>query len=254
MAIEQYEQIVRLDPKSIEDHLLLGRLYRLNNETGKAESEFRAAVKLQPSSEDAVTTLALLYNEEGNFNRALDILQSVPEVNRSPRIYAGLGYTYEQKKDYKSAVAAYRKAVDLDQDNLDARRGLAQNLLSDNQNDAALEQYNAIAAADPQDVQTLLRISEIHRRDGQFDKAKEALDKAQAIAPDSMSLGWATPNCRRLPSPHMLACHHHIHHTTIQFESANCDLANGCILPVSHVHRHDVSLGQSQGLQSGHPH
>jgi len=53
---------------------------------------------------------------------------------------------------------------------------------------------------------------------------------------------------------HMLACHHHIHHTTIQFESANCDLANGCILPVSHVHRHDVSLGQSQGLQSGHPH
>ncbi|PSH04865.1 MAG: hypothetical protein CXZ00_05740 [Acidobacteria bacterium] len=190
MAIEQYEQIVRLDPKSIEDHLLLGRLYRLNNETGKAESEFRAAVKLQPSSEDAVTTLALLYNEEGNFNRALDILQSVPEVNRSPRIYAGLGYTYEQKKDYKSAVAAYRKAVDLDQDNLDARRGLAQNLLSDNQNDAALEQYNAIAAADPQDVQTLLRISEIHRRDGQFDKAKEALDKAQAIAPDSMEVQY----------------------------------------------------------------
>ncbi len=141
LAIEQYEQIVRLDPTSIEDHLLLGRLYRLNNETAKAEAEFRTAVKLQPSSEDAVTTLALLYNEEGDPGRALEILQSVPETDRSPRIDSVLGYTYEQKKDYTSAIDAYRKAVDLDKDNLDAVRGLAQNLLNDNQTEAALEQY-----------------------------------------------------------------------------------------------------------------
>lgn len=31
----------------------------------------------------------------------------------------------------------------------------------------------------------------------------------------------------------MLATHHRIHHTTIQFESASCELAAGCILPVS---------------------
>ena len=58
LAIEQYEQIVKLDPKSVEDHLLLGRLYRMNNELLKAESEFKTAVKLAPESEDAVTTLA----------------------------------------------------------------------------------------------------------------------------------------------------------------------------------------------------
>ena len=36
----------------------------------------------------------------------------------------------------------------------------------------------------------------------------------------------------------MLASHHHIHHTTIQFESADCDMAHGCILPVPHEHPH----------------
>jgi tetratricopeptide (TPR) repeat protein len=190
LAIEQYEHIVHLDPASVEDHLLLGRLYRLNNETAKAEDEFHTAVKLQPSSEDAVTTLALLYNEEGDSNRALEILQSVPEADRSPRIDSVLGYTYEQKKDYTSAIGAYRKAVDLDSDNLDAVRGLAQNLLNDNQTDAALEQFKAIAAADPQDVQTLLHISEIYRRDGQFEKALETLNKAQAIAQDSMEVEY----------------------------------------------------------------
>ena len=36
----------------------------------------------------------------------------------------------------------------------------------------------------------------------------------------------------------MLASRHHIHHTTIQFESAVCELADGCILPVPHEHHH----------------
>ena len=36
-----------------------------------------------------------------------------------------------------------------------------------------------------------------------------------------------------------LATGHHIHHTTIQFESADCDLAHGCILPVPHEHPHE---------------
>jgi cobalt-zinc-cadmium efflux system protein len=39
----------------------------------------------------------------------------------------------------------------------------------------------------------------------------------------------------------MLASRHHIHHTTIQFESAVCELADGCILPVPHDHRHHHS-------------
>jgi cobalt-zinc-cadmium efflux system protein len=39
----------------------------------------------------------------------------------------------------------------------------------------------------------------------------------------------------------MLADRHHIHHTTIQFESADCDLAHGCILPLQHEHSHDPS-------------
>ena len=79
LAIDQYEQIVKLDPKSVEDHLLLGRLYRLNNELLKSENEFKAAVAIQPDSEEAVTTLAYLYNEEGDSARALQVLSAIPD-------------------------------------------------------------------------------------------------------------------------------------------------------------------------------
>ena len=191
LAIEQYEEILKLEPDSVENHLLLGRLYRLNNDLLKAENEFKTAVKLDPSSEDAATTLALLYTEENDSTRAAQVLSSVPDASRSAKLYSVLGYTYEQQKQYKKAIDAYRKAVELDRDNLDAVRGLAQNLMNDGQSDAALEQYKVIAEANPEDAQTYLRMAEIYRRNGKFDLALDNLSKAQSMVQESLEVPYA---------------------------------------------------------------
>jgi tetratricopeptide (TPR) repeat protein len=190
LAIEQYEQIVRLQPDSMDDHLLLGRLYRLNNDLQKAESEFKTAVKLDPESEEAVTTLAYLYNELGDTARAGQVLSSVPNGERSAKLYSALGYTYEQQKQYKGAIEAYRHAIEMDRDNLDAIRGLAENLLNDGQADAALEQYKVIADANPEDAQTYVRIAEIYRKQGKFDLALEHLKKAETMVQDSVEVPY----------------------------------------------------------------
>ena len=190
LAIEQYEQIVKIEPNNVDDHLLLGRLYRLNNDLQKAENELKTAVKLDPDSEEAVTTLALLYSDEGDTAHALQVLSAVPDTGRSAKLYAALGATYEQRKDYTSAIDAYKHAIQLDRDNLDAIRGLAENLLNNGQIDAALDQYKVIADANPEDAQTYLRISEIYRRQGKYDEALEHLKKAEAMVPDALEVPY----------------------------------------------------------------
>ena len=190
LAIEQYQEIIKIEPDNVDDHLLLGRLYRLNNDLRKAENEFKTAVKLQPDSEEAVTTLAYLYNEEGDSARAAEALSAVPDAARSAKLYSALGYTYEQRKEYKQAITAYRKAIELDRENLDAIRGLAQNLLNDGQTDAALEQYKIIAESNPEDAQTYLRMAEIYRRNGKFDLALDNLKKAESMVQDSMEVPY----------------------------------------------------------------
>src|SRR5437016_616817 len=193
LAIEQYEEIVKLETDNsnlVEDHLLLGRLYRYNNDLQKAENEFKTAVKLQPDSEEAVTTLAYLYNEEGDSARAIQALNSIPDAERSAKLYSALGYTYEQQKQYKNAIAAYRQAMELDRDNLDAIRGLAQNLMNDGQSDAALEQYKIIADANPDDAQTYVHMAEIYRKDGRFDQALDSLKKAESMVQDSIEIPY----------------------------------------------------------------
>src|SRR5712672_20061 len=190
LAIDQYEQITKLDPDSVDDHLLLGRLYRLNSDLAKAEGELKTAIKLDPNSEEAVTTLAMLYTDEGDTAHALKVLSSIPDSARSAKLYAALGAAYEQRKDYKSAIDAYRRAIVLDRDNLDAIRGLAENLLNDGQSDAALEQYKVIADANPEDAQTYVRIAEIYRKQGKFDTALEQLKKAETMVQDSIEVPY----------------------------------------------------------------
>jgi tetratricopeptide (TPR) repeat protein len=190
LAIEQYEQIVQIEPGNVDDHLLLGRLYRLNNDMQKAEAELKTAIKLDPGSEEAVTTLAMLYTDEGDTAHALQVLSAVPDASRSAKLYSALGAAYEQRKDYKSAIDAYRHAIALDRDNLDAIRGLAENLLNDGQAEAALEQYKVIADANPEDAQTYLQIAEIYRRQAKYDLALENLKKADTLVPDSAGVAY----------------------------------------------------------------
>ena len=157
----------------------------------KAEGELKTAIKLDPSSEEAVTTLAMLYTDEGDTAHALKVLSSIPDSARSAKLYAALGAAYEQRKDYKSAIDAYKHAIVLDRDNLDAIRGLAENLLNDGQLDAALEQYKVIADSNPEDAQTYVRMAEIYRRQGKYDLALENLKRADTLVPDTMDVPYS---------------------------------------------------------------
>src|SRR6185312_16018877 len=106
LAIQQYEEIIKLDPKSVDDHIMLGRLYHADNQMKKAQDEEQLAIKLSPDSEEAVATLAMFYSEEGDAAKAADTLSTIPESNRSAKLYLMLGGTYDQQKDYKKSIDA----------------------------------------------------------------------------------------------------------------------------------------------------
>ena len=191
LAIEQYEQIVKLDPKSVDDHIMLGRLYHANNQLKKGQEEEKTAIKLAPDSEEAVATLAMFYSEEGDTTKAAEILSSIPEANRSAKLYLMLGGTYDQQKDYKKAIESYQHAIALDRDNLDAIRGLADALMNDGQTAKALQQYQVIADANPEDARTYVRIAEIYKRQGKLDQALQSLKKAQSMVKESDQISYA---------------------------------------------------------------
>src|ERR1700761_8010269 len=190
LAIDEYAKIVQLQPNDIESRLLLGQLYTLAHDTPHAEEQFKAAQHIDPNSEDVVLNLARLYGDSGDVTHAIAVLTAVPEDDRTAKMEYALGMSYDQLKDNKKAIDAYGKAFDMEPDNLDAERGLAQALLNDNQLDAALKHFENISSGDPQDAQSYTRIAEIQRRQGHYEQALATLKKAKALASDSLEIGF----------------------------------------------------------------
>src|ERR1700728_2533130 len=160
-AIKEYETIVQLKPNDLDNRLLLGQLDGLNHESAKAEEQFRAAQKIDPSNEDVVLDIAREYSEQGDLNRAAKVISDVPESDRSGRMDFALAALYDELKRPKEAAAAYQAAVEQDPSNTDAQRGLAAALAASGQMEAAAKVNAQILQTDPQDPQALIRAGEI---------------------------------------------------------------------------------------------
>ncbi|SNS84390.1 Tetratricopeptide repeat-containing protein [Granulicella rosea] len=181
LAIAEYETISKLKPEDVETHLLLGQLYGLNHDSAKAEGQFKLAQHLDSNSEEVVLNMARLYEEQGDTQRAVDTLASVPEADRSERIDLALAGSYEILKRPKDAAASYKAALEENPDNVDAQKGLASALLQDNRLDEALVVLQQLVATDANDVQSQVRISDIQRRQGHYTEALATLKKAKSL-------------------------------------------------------------------------
>ena len=175
LAIQEFQKIVTIEPDQVEDRLLLGQLYTLKHDTKDAKAQFEEARRVDPNSEDVVLNLARLYGEQNNLPAAISVLQSVPPDDRTFKIDLALAAAYDQSgNSTKLAIAAYQDALNLQPDNLDAQRGLAEDLLTNNQPDAALKIFQGVAAQDPEDVHSFLRIAELDRTQGHLKQAEAA--------------------------------------------------------------------------------
>jgi tetratricopeptide (TPR) repeat protein len=179
-AIKEYETIVQLKPKDLDNRLLLGQLYGLDHDSAKAEEQFKAAQKIDPNNEDVVLDIAREYSEQGDLNRAAKVISDVPEGDRSGRMDFALAALYDQLKRPKDAADAYRAALQQDPDNTDAKRGLAAALAASGQMEAAAKVNSQILQTDPQDPQALIRAGEIQRQKGDYEQALTTFKKAEA--------------------------------------------------------------------------
>jgi tetratricopeptide (TPR) repeat protein len=189
-AIAEYEKIVSLEPKDVEDRMVLGQLYTVKHEPKKAEDQFKTAQAIEPDSEDVVLNLARLYAESGDLDHAAKVVEDVPESDRTSKMEFALGAAYDQMKRTKDAIAAYKRAIDIEPGDVRTMGALAQALLNDDQLDAAMKEYQELADADPDDTGTLIHIGEIQRRQGKYEDALATIRKAIKKEPDNLEAGY----------------------------------------------------------------
>jgi tetratricopeptide (TPR) repeat protein len=187
-AIEQYHEIVRLDPADAESALWLARLYRLAQQDEEAEAVLRRVLKSTPDDEPALRQLALLLLDQDRGADAVAVLEPAAKRMAAPEWSTMLGEAYAKTRNYPFAEAACAAAAKMQTDNVPARKCLGEALLLEEKYEGALDQYLRLSELEPNDPQNFLRLALIYRRLGQLDKAEQSLLRAKQDAPGSIEV------------------------------------------------------------------
>ena len=194
-AIEQYRKVGEKEPSDLDTWLMLGRLYKVAQNSVDAEKAYRKALELDPNNEDAMTGLAMVYADLGDNKSASEMLRKVADKNPGMRTLTALAGTYEQMREYALAAESLKKALEFSPgSNPELKRALAQNLMLAEQYDEALKVYQELLAEDPKDAQSQLRVSQIYRQKHDFAKAREASRKALEIDPENLEVRFNDVN------------------------------------------------------------
>lgn len=189
-AIEHFEALSRINPADNDNYLVLGRLYRMDNQPSKAEEVLRKVLNANPDSRNALASLAQIYFDHGDYDQAVELLKKIPEGEMDTAFLAMLGYAYSQTHDYESAIEVYEKAVAVDADNQEIRRAYAEALMGAGRLAAARTVLQKILKDEPDDGPTHVRLGQLERQEGRFDQARQEFERARTLMPESLEVPY----------------------------------------------------------------
>jgi tetratricopeptide (TPR) repeat protein len=189
-AIEHLEALLRVTPNDSDSWLMLGHLYRIENQPAKAEDAFRKVLQTDPDSKVGLANLSEIYIQQGEFDQAIEALTKISEDDMDAQLLGMLGYCYSQSQQFGKAIDTYEKALTEEPDNTNIRRYYAEALLSANKNAAAREQLQKILKSEPDDVASYKQLAMLDREEGRFDDARQELDKAKSLSLEDLDIPY----------------------------------------------------------------
>lgn len=146
-ALEQATEAVRLAPQSGVAHFYRGRVLYDMGRGSEAQPEFETACRLNSQMPEPRYFLALIEKQNGNYKAAATLLEET--VQRQPgnaMAWYMLGQSLEKESDTAKAVAAWRKAIEIDPKFSQALISLARVLRSTDaaESDRLMARYTAV--------------------------------------------------------------------------------------------------------------
>ena len=183
-AIDSLQSALRNDADNAVAHYQLGNAYALQHNEGRAETEWREAVRLRPNLTDAQRSLAVLELRRGDMEAVLqtaqqiitadpssadgflwkgiadtarkqysdaqkDAEQAAQRLPENPAPYVLMGDIQLNQKHYADALKFYQQALDKSPSSADALKGIIYTYTAQKEYDKAIAAANAQIAKSP---------------------------------------------------------------------------------------------------------
>lgn len=189
-AIDAFKQAIALAPNDARPYMRLGDVHVASGQINQGIDFYEQAIKKDPDNKDAQTAL---------INGWLAAIRIAPNLANN---YVGLGTAYQLRGDFMQAERSYRRALELDPNNLLSQRGLGSlqedrirtqvNLFLDRavvlqkqgDFDQSLSNYIKALNLEPTNPDIHYNIGTAFQSKGDFERATKAYLKACELNPE----------------------------------------------------------------------
>jgi len=183
--VRELKQILALDPRSPEGHMLLGIAYSTLGSKelkGEAIGEFRQALDLNPGLVQVRFYLAHLYLDLGRAARAREELEAgLATAPGNPEFLALLGESERRMKNPQRAVEVTRQALQADEGFAQARYYLGLALLDLARRDEAIKELERVVESAPAVTDTYLALGNAYADAGRNAEAVDTLTQGLRV-------------------------------------------------------------------------
>ena len=182
-ALETISKGTAVDPNNADLNASAARLYSESGDNELALVYYKKAVELDPTNISAMQSLAQTYYDLGEKELALAVYEEAiakaTDNNIKADLYYNLGVLAMQLNDFQKAEDNFAMAYDLNPDDIDALRGVAQTFENAEEWSRAEYYYRKLIEMEPENPQHYRAMARVLLRQGETDKAQEYFDKSK---------------------------------------------------------------------------
>ncbi len=187
-ALSQFQTCIE-NQESIEESLLFSALiYQEKGDLISARKSYLEYLKLNPDDDWVYVLIADLDYQLGDYKLALRNYQKALSENEYAKAYYGIGRIYHDQGLVNDTIDAYKRAVDIAPEFVDARIALAKEYYHDQQFDVALEEFEMAYQYNIRSAEVHYHLWVLYTQKGDFEKANHSRDLAIQYDPSYVSL------------------------------------------------------------------
>ncbi len=151
-AINSYNKALKIAPNRDDMHVQLGKIYTTEGRVDEAREQYQLAVKYNPSSANRYA-LGQGFLGTGQYSDAIQQFEIVRQQGpKEPFGNFGLGQVYAKQGSQDAAIEAFKNAVSIKQDYLDAYSEMGYAYADNGQVDQANEVISTLYTLSPTDT------------------------------------------------------------------------------------------------------
>jgi tetratricopeptide (TPR) repeat protein len=173
------------DPGNFEINMAAGKMLAAADDKESALIYYKKAVDINPQDSMARRQLAQTYYDVGDKEMSLATYEiaiaNETDPNLKADLYYNLGVLNMQLEDFQAAEDNFSMAYDLNPDDIDALRGIAQTFESAEEWGRAEYYYRKLIDIEPENPQHYRAMARVLLRQGDTDEAQEYFDRSKDL-------------------------------------------------------------------------